>query len=161
MVPVLLVGVLADQATKFWATVQAIEPRFLIPGYVIAYSVPNAGATLGVGNDRTWTSMVVAFAGIVCAAWLTRLVLRDWQRWGWSDCLAGALLFAGVFGNTFDRLALGFVRDFLVTVVIPNCVFNVADLLVAIGCASLFISRCFRFRRCQPELGFPGAAAPC
>jgi signal peptidase II len=161
MVPVLLMGVLADQATKFWATVQAVEPHFLVPGYVIAYSVPNAGATFGVGNDRAWTSMAAALAGIGCAAWLTRLVLRDWQRWGCSDCLAGALLLAGVLGNTLDRLALGFVRDFLVAVAMPSLAFNVADLLVAIGCASLVITRICSDRASQPNLELPGAAAPC
>jgi lipoprotein signal peptidase len=161
MVPVLLMGVLADQATKFWATVRAVEPHILVPGYVVAYSVPNNGTILGVGHDRAWTSMVTALAGVVCAAWLTRLALRDWQRWGRPDCLAVALLFAGIFGNTLDRLALGYVRDFLVTWAIPNYVFNVADLLVVVGCASLLITRYCSVRGSQPALRFPAAAATC
>jgi hypothetical protein len=68
---------------------------------------------------------------------------------------------AGILGNTFDRLALGYVRDFLVTWAIPNYVFNVADLLVVIGCASLFITRYLSARISHPKLGFPAMAATC
>jgi lipoprotein signal peptidase len=161
MAPVLFMGVLADQASKFWATISAVDPHFLVPGYVIAYSVPNAGATLGLGRDQAWTSAIAALVGIVCAVWMTRLAFRDWERWGWTDCLAGALLFAGIFGNTFDRLALGYVRDFLVTWAIPNYIFNVADLLVVIGCASLFITRYLSARISHPKLGSPAMAATC
>ena len=45
----------------------------------------------------------------------------------------GALLLAGIFGNTADRLALGDVRDFLATWALPSVAFNVADLLVVGG----------------------------
>ena len=32
--PVLLVGVLADQTSKSWAFLRAVEPRMLVPGYL-------------------------------------------------------------------------------------------------------------------------------
>jgi signal peptidase II len=161
LAPVLFMGVVVDQATKYWATVGAVDPHILVPGYVIAYATPNAGATLGLGHDQAWTSSVAALIGIVCAVWMTRLAVRDWKRWGWLDCLAGALLFAGILGNTFDRVALGYVRDFLVTWAIPNYVFNLADLFVVIGCASLFVTRSLSVRGSQPELGFPSPTVTC
>jgi lipoprotein signal peptidase len=161
MVPVLFTGILADQASKLWASVGAVDPHILVPGYVIAYSVPNAGATLGLGNDQASTSAITGLIGIICAAWLTRLAFRDWERWTSADCLAGALLFAGIFGNTLDRMALGYVRDFLVTWAIPNLVFNVADLLVVIGCASLFVSRYVSVGGSRPKLVFPAPTMTC
>ena len=75
------------------------------------------------------------------------------------DCLAGALLLAGIFGNTVDRLALGHVRDFLVTWAIPTLAFNVADLLVVVGCTSLMMARYWGSRYTSPRLGFTTLAA--
>ena len=71
----------------------------------------------------------------------------------WADCLAGALLLAGIFGNTVDRIALGHVRDFLVTWAIPTFVFNVADLFVVVGCVALFVARYLSPKRQQGQSG--------
>ena len=139
--PLLLMGLAADQSSKSWASSRAAEPRILVPGYLAAYSVQNAGATLGVNGDQAWTSTVFAMFGIVCASIVGLVAYRDRTTWRRADCLAGALLLAGIFGNTVDRVALGHVRDFLVTWVLPTLVFNVADLLVVVGCVALFMAR--------------------
>jgi lipoprotein signal peptidase len=157
--PVLLLGVLADQASKSWATLQAVEPRMLVPGYVVAYSVSNAGSILGLGKDQARTAAVFAILGIACAALLVRIAMSDRGRWRAVDYLAGAVLLAGILGNTLDRLALGHVRDFLVTWAIPNLAFNVADLLVVAGGACLLITRYFDRRRDPSEPGVMGRVA--
>jgi lipoprotein signal peptidase len=141
MVPVLLFGVLADQASKTWASARAVEPRVLVPGYLVAYSVPNAGMILGHGKDHPLASTIFALIGVALAARLVKIVHADRWRWRGSDWLACGLLLAGMFGNTLDRLALGHVRDFLVSRAAPNLVFNVADVLVAIGLAGLLLAR--------------------
>ena len=105
MMPVLLIGVAADQASKSWASLQAVEPRVLVPGYVAAYSVPNAGILLGVGNDQAQTSTVIALVGITYAGLVARFGYVYRRRLRGADWLAGALLLAGIFGNTIDRLA--------------------------------------------------------
>ena len=154
VIPVLLMGVLTDQASKSWASLRAAEPRILVTGYLAAYSVPNTGSVLGLGRDRARTSTVLALLGIACAGLLARIAYADRGRWRGADCLAGALLLAGIFGNTVDRLALGHVRDFLVTWAIPTLAFNVADLLVVVGGASLLMARYRGGRRPRPDLGF-------
>jgi hypothetical protein len=68
---------------------------------------------------------------------------------------------AGILDNTLDRLVLGYVMDFLVTWAIPNYAFNVADLLVVIGCAFLFISRCLNAICSHPKPGSPAMTATC
>jgi len=159
VLPVLLLGVLTDQASKSWASLRAAEPRILVPGYLAAYSVPNAGSLLGLGRDHAQTSTVFALLGIACAILLVRIAYADRDGWRRADWLAGALLLAGIFGNTVDRLALGHVRDFLVTWAIPTFAFNVADLLVIVGGASLLMARSCGGRRPRPDLGFTGGAA--
>jgi signal peptidase II len=159
IMPVLLSGVLADQVSKSWASVRATEPRLLLPGYLAAYAVPNAGSALGLGCDQPRTAMVFALLGIACAALLMRIAYADRGRWRDADCLAGALLLAGILGNTLDRLALGHVRDFLVTWAIPTLAFNVADLLVIAGGAALLMARVRDHRRARSELGLMRRAA--
>jgi signal peptidase II len=149
--PVLLIGFLTDQTSKTWASLQAVEPRILVPGYFAAYSVPNAGMILGLGCDQAQTSSVFAFLGIACASLIARITFSDLGRWPGANCLSSALLLAGIFGNTVDRLALGHVRDFLVTWAIPTLVFNVADLLVVVGCASLMMVRVCGGKRSRPH----------
>ncbi len=152
--PVLLIGVLTDQASKSWASLGAAEPRMLVPGYLAAYSVSNAGSALGLGGDQARTNTVIALLSIACAILLVRIAHAVWGQLRGADCLAGAVLLAGIFGNTWDRLALGHVRDFLVTWAIPTLAFNVADLLLVVGGASLFLARYCNNRRARSDLGF-------
>lgn len=137
----LAAGLLADQASKAWAATHAAEPRLLVPGYLGAYAVRNAGATLGLGGDRGATGPLLGLLGVACAALLARLAYADRRRWRRADCLACAAALAGIGGNTLDRLTLGHVRDFLVAWAMPGVVFNVADLLVVVGAVGLLIAR--------------------
>jgi lipoprotein signal peptidase len=156
VVPVLLLGVVADQASKSWATHHAPRPRILVPGYLAAYAVPNPGIMLGLGRDRALTGATVALLGVVCTLLLVRVAHADRGRSPGADYLAVALLLAGILGNTADRLALGHVRDFLVTWALPTLAFNVADLLLVVGVASLLMAACRGRRRDRPDLGFAG-----
>jgi lipoprotein signal peptidase len=131
----------------------------VVPGYVAAYSVPNAGCILGLGGDQARTGKVLGLLGLAGAAVLLRIAYVDRRSWRGADFLASALLLAGIFGNTVDRLALGHVRDFLVIWVIPTIVFNVADLLVVLGGASLIIARSRGVFRSRSNFGFAGQVA--
>jgi lipoprotein signal peptidase len=153
---VLLSGVLADQASKSWASLWAAEPRFLLPGYLAAYSVANAGGPFNLADDRPQTCMVLAWLSIACAALLVRIACVDREGWQGAKGLATALLLAGLFGNTMDRLALGHVRDFLVIWAMPRYAFNVADLLGILGFAFLCLARFGGWRRTQLKIGFTG-----
>jgi signal peptidase II len=159
VMPVLLMGILTDQASKSWASLRAAEPLMIVPGYLAAHAVPNAGCLLGFGGDQARTNTVIAILSIACATLLVRIAYSDRRRWRGGDYLAGALLLAGILGNTADRLALGHVRDFLVTWAVPTLAFNVADLLLVVGCASLFLLRSCDRRRGRSGLGFARQAA--
>lgn len=138
-VSILSAGFLADQASKSWASLQAEQPRVLVPGYLVAYAVPNPGSLMGVGGDQSGTNPAVALLGIAIAGLLA--VIAYLGRWRGAEAMAGALLLAGIFGNTVDRLVLGHVRDFLVTWAFPNLAFNIADLLLLVGFFCLLWAR--------------------
>jgi signal peptidase II len=154
--PVLLMGVLADQASKSWADHHAARPRMLVPGYLAAYSVPNPGIMLGLGRDRALTGAAVALVGVVCTLLLLWIAHADRGRSPGAAYLKVALLLAGILGNTADRLALGHVRDFLVVWALPTLAFNVSDLLLVVGGASLLMAACRGRRRARPDLRFAG-----
>jgi signal peptidase II len=156
---VLSMSVLADQLSKSWACLHAVEPRMLVPGYLAAYAVANPGCILGLGGDRAGTNMIINLLGIALTALLARIAYADRRWWRGRDCLGAALLLAGILGNTIDRLALGHVRDFLVTWALPTLAFNLADLLVVAGIALLFLARCGACRPARSGLGFPRRAA--
>jgi lipoprotein signal peptidase len=77
---------------------------------------------------------------MICALnGLTMLGVASWWsyrrgvRWPWRDAVFVGLLSAGMMGNSIDRLALGHVRDFLVTELWPILIFNLADVLIMLG----------------------------
>jgi signal peptidase II len=156
---VIFMGVLADQVSKHWACIHAAEPRTLVPGYVVAYAVENAGCILGFGGEGAGTNSIVILLSIAVAVLMGRIACQDRRWWRGPDCLAAALIFAGIFGNMLDRLTLGHVRDFLVTWVIPTIAFNVADLLAVAGGTLLFSIRYRDSRRARAGLGFSRPAA--
>ncbi len=147
VLPVLLIGVLADQASKSWASRRAVEPRMLVPGYLAAYSVPNAGIILGLYSDQRQIGKVIALMGILLAILLAGSTCLE--RYRGADCLASAMVLAGIFGNTIDRLVLGHVRDFLIAWAVPTVAFNVADLLLVVGFVALLLAR-YRARAPRP-----------
>ena len=56
------------------------------------------------------------------------------------------LLIAGGLGNIIDRLALGYVRDWLYFELIDFAVFNLADTGLCVGCALLIIYVIFFYK---------------
>jgi lipoprotein signal peptidase len=156
LVPVLLIGLLADQRSKAWASSLPIAPRVLVPGYVIAYPMQNAGMILGDGRSHALNSTILALFGIALGARMVQMIYADRRRWRTGDWLAGALLLGGMAGNTWDRLVLGHVRDFIVTRAAPTVIFNVADVLVVAGISGLLISRFLSDRSVKREGRDPG-----
>ncbi len=108
---------------------------------MVAYAVSNAGTVLGHGREYEMTSTAFVLFALVVVARLAWVAYADRARWRTGDRLACALLLAGTFGNTIDRLALGHVRDFLVIWAAPSLVFNLADLLLVAGGLALLVAR--------------------
>ena len=62
------------------------------------------------------------------------------------------MIFAGAVGNIIDRLALGFVRDFIYFELIDFAVFNFADSCLTVGTIVLIIYMIFFYSRDEKEL---------
>jgi len=122
----------ADRLTKLWAMAR-LAPRpslAVLPFFHLTY-VENTGAAFGIGHSRNafFIFLTIALMGMLF------YLRRGWPREdGWLE--AGFLLATGgALGNLYDRLAYGFVVDFLDFRVWP--VFNVADSCVTVGACCL------------------------
>ncbi|AMX01637.1 signal peptidase II [Microbulbifer thermotolerans] len=139
--------ILLDIATKVWA-VEAFmygPAMQIIPGLLQFTYAENYGAAFSfladAGGWQRWFFGVIAFGfSIVVTVWLWRL--SPAKRW---EPAALGLILGGAIGNLWDRMLLGYVRDFISVYYggwsFP--VFNVADMAISIGAAMLVIELLF------------------
>jgi signal peptidase II len=131
--------VTADRASKIWAS-RWLMPRGsvpLLPFFSFTY-VENTGAAFGLGYSRFHMKHSNAFF-IGLSAVLFGILVYLQTSWSKKNVWlrTGLLLVAGgALGNLYDRVAYGFVVDFLELPYWP--VFNVADSCVSVGACCLF-----------------------
>ena len=141
----LLVLVL-DQATKLWAagTLDYGMPVAVLPFFNLTL-VHNTGAAFSFQADaggwqRVFFIVVSGVVSLVLAVWLWRLP-RDARLLG----IALALVLGGALGNLVDRVAYGYVIDFLDFHAAgwhwPA--FNVADSAISCGVVLLLVDGLF------------------
>lgn len=114
------------------------EGQVIIPGVFRFTYVENEGMAFGLLSDHRWVFLVLSSLGILLVIfYLYRFTAKALPR------VALALIVGGGIGNMIDRLALGYVIDFLYFCAFPSIwpwVFNVADAAVCVGGAIFFIT---------------------
>lgn len=99
--------------------------------------VHNTGGAWGIFAGSAQALGV--FSLVVCAA-LTALFIVRAKNMGFVRICALALIVAGGIGNACDRLAQGYVVDFIAATFMDFPVFNIADIGVTCGVALLAAS---------------------
>ncbi len=131
---IIVVGILLDQGTK--AIAFSALPSLpggsypLIEGVFHFTYLENTGAAFGMFEGMMPVFvivMIIASGAIGYALIFKRKSLDIWTR------VALSLILAGAVGNFIDRVAFGFVRDFLHFALINFAVFNIADACITIG----------------------------
>ncbi len=109
----------------------------LIPGWLHFRLTVNEGAVFGIGQGQRWLFLVISLAAIFFLSYLFTTSGR--QRF--YQFVLGLLL-AGVLGNMYDRVRYGYVRDMIDGLpkwgIFP-WIFNVADVLLCVGVAMIFL----------------------
>ena len=126
----LAVAVVAlDRATKHWAMRTLAQPVVALEGVLRWRYCENTGAAFSALSGSGAVVLVLS-AGllIVLAAYL---LFRPRIPWGAQMCLWAVV--AGGASNLFDRLAWGFVVDFIEPLFVSFAVFNVADCFIVLG----------------------------
>jgi signal peptidase II len=137
---------LLDQLTKLWIVAEFSlgESRY-INGIFNLVRAHNEGAAFSFLSDaggwqRWFLSLISIVVSMVIAIWLTRL-----PRQRVLEGLALSLILGGALGNLYDRLAFGYVVDFL-DFHWANwhfAAFNIADMGISVGAALLIIDGLF------------------
>ena len=130
-------GVVAlDQVSKILILNFLYEDRIvLIPGILNFTYVENDGMAFGLLSDHRWVFMVFSTIGILLIAVYLWFYVKDLL-----GRIGLALVIGGGIGNMIDRVAYGFVVDFIDFCAFDfwKWVFNIADSAVCVG-AGLFM----------------------
>lgn len=121
----------------------------IIKGVICFSAVENTGASFGIFKNHTTALTIVS---LVCAVILFLFIFYTYKRrnlWLRSSLI---LILAGAVGNIVDRLALGYVRDFIYFELIDFAVFNFADSCLTVGTIVLIIYMIFFYTKDEKEL---------
>ena len=132
------VGILLDQATKLLVSrlMELNQTIPLIEGVLHITHVQNRGAAFGMLAENRWVFLVISSVTIV-ALGIFLAVTSMRNKWILASL---SMILSGGIGNMIDRLALGYVVDFIDFRLINFAVFNGADSFVCVGAALLFLA---------------------
>ncbi len=91
--------------------------------------IQNKGAAFGMLADNRMVFLVISTVAIV--GLLVYLAVTKSERMWWMAAIG--MLVGGGIGNMIDRIALGYVVDFIYFALIDFAVFNIADCFVCVG----------------------------
>lgn len=111
----------------------------LLPGIMRLQFVANTGAAFSFGEGHGLAFVLLAAAVVIGTA----VYLARAPQVSKVEVIGLAMVAGGAVGNAIDRLAFGYVTDFLATEFIDFPVFNVADIGITCGVAVAFIGFLF------------------
>jgi len=169
-----IIGLTLDLTTKHWADLHLRDQPGLtvISGLLRLEWTPNHGAALGFLQGYRWFFLAVSVAAV---AFLCSLFASSVPRKYGYQIILGVLM-AGVLGNMYDRVRLGYVRDLIhalpgqrwpaaVAEYLPRWwgtpelfpwIFNVADSLLCVGVSLMMLHILFT----TPSSSSPAAPPP-
>lgn len=129
------VVILLDQATKLWILHGVGLPELgkieISSIFDLSY-VENRGASFGMLHGARWPLALISTGVSLALGWWLGRLKRP------AAAAAVALIIGGALGNLYDRLAYGYVVDFLdFSGLYFPWVFNVADAAINVGIAFL------------------------
>ncbi len=133
---------LVDQVTKQWASLSLdYNTPLVFTSFFNFTLLHNPGAAFSFlsesGGWQRWFFAVIALGvSLVIIVWLARLPAEKKL-----ESLALALILGGALGNLYDRMALGYVVDFIVFHYEHHYwpAFNIADCGITVGAGILIV----------------------
>ena len=133
-----LAVILLDRITKL-AVIRRLDLYANVPvvsGFFKLVHLRNRGAAFGIFNDHptTWKISLLIVFSLVALAVVSALLWKNAHRWS-ASTVGLSLILGGAIGNLWDRVAHGYVTDFLLFYYRQYewPAFNVADSCIVIG----------------------------
>ena len=135
---IIISGIALDQLTKLLASVylKSVPTHPIIEGVLHLTYTENRGAAFGMLADQRWIFMTVSTVAIIAMA--AYLFIRRGPTPLYAVALS--MVISGGIGNMIDRIALGYVVDFIDFRLINFAIFNGADSLVCVGAGLLILA---------------------
>ena len=131
LIAIIFGSVVLDQLSKWLAVVYLQgEASFPLWKDVLHLTfVKNEGAAFGMLADHRWVFMIFSSVAIVGLS----IYLFGFCKENKLVKICLAMIIGGGIGNMIDRVALGYVVDFIDFTLIDFAVFNIADSFVTVG----------------------------
>ena len=141
-----LVGI--DQLTKLWAAAQLAGQKAIevIPGVFELDYTENPGVAFSMLENQRW--LFIPLSLLIAAFFLVILLRSPLRKNVWFNLIC-ALILSGAIGNLIDRMAYGYVIDFLSFCLIDFPIFNIADCCVVVGAIALFVAILFGMKKVE------------
>lgn len=130
---------LADRLLKIWMTALLADgPIVLIPGIIQLRYIKNTGMAFGIWSGKQLLLIILtALLMVVLLYLLIKKANTTLQK------ISLVMIVAGGFGNLIDRVFAGYVVDYIEPLFVNFAIFNLADILINIGCLLFVISIIF------------------
>lgn len=142
-----LLFALADRIIK--SLVEALLPlhqQFDLLPFLSLYHSRNTGIAFSMFSGMS--GMGLSLVMVVVILFISYLALRTGASQAWAR-LGFAMILGGALGNLYDRLAQGFVTDYVYfhTPVWSFAIFNLADAFISVGAALVILEEFLDWRR--------------
>ena len=130
----------ADQSSKYWVVnnIGLTDSFTVIPKVIDFVYVKNTGAAFSFLSDKTYGIVILSVISVVfCIGVIFSMIKYKPKNKLLNISLA--LMISGAIGNLIDRIARGYVIDFIETTFIKFPVFNVADIAITVGAVMVII----------------------
>ena len=140
----------ADRVVKQWC-VEVLKPQGSIafwPGVLHFTYAENTGAAFSIlsGRRLLLTLLPIAALGLLLFLYFRRLYAHPLTDF------ALPLIMGGALGNLYDRIAYGYVVDFLEIRLFRFAIFNLADCAISVGSALLILYLVLHWKELSSEV---------
>lgn len=132
---IIIAGIVLDRITKIYAVKHFISNPHSGSLINLTY-LENRGAAFGILQDKRILFVILTLAIVL---YLLYYFITNLKSNPLVLNIAFSLIISGALGNFYDRLFQGYVVDFIEFAFVDFPVFNIADILVTVGCGLLII----------------------
>ena len=140
---IILISICIDQIVKQIVIKNVFNSSIQIIKGVLNFTyVENTGGAYGIGSNNILIFIII---NIIILGILMKFAISKREKIDTISLIAISLIIAGGMGNLIDRVARGYVVDFVdINPVLKYPVFNIADIFVVTGCIVIAIELIYR-----------------
>ena len=140
---IILISICIDQIVKQIVIKNVFNSSIQIIKGVLNFTyVENTGGAYGIGSNNILIFIII---NIIILGILMKFAISKREEIDTISLIAISLIIAGGMGNLIDRVARGYVVDFVdINPALKYPVFNIADIFVVTGCIVIAIELIYR-----------------